>query len=845
MAAFIKHLSCDYLLLFVALNLLWGASNSIETSTRHTTASSAKVPTLFTPTLPTPENVADVTAQDQNETSITLKWDKVNNISTYFLLYDLHGNAKEERVDPSPYQTYVTHVVAFLSAGRKYHFRIITEYLGVNSTGFVFSAPTAPEDVEHVHVVTQSESSITLSWSKVGESTTYILHYGNHSTHIRADGSAVNPKSTVTYEVPSLAAGTKYNFTLFAVFGNVTSTGFTFDKATVPLMVTTVHVTERSDTGVTLMWETTELNWSYLLCIDGKNLTVAPNGSSNVSRSFTLRPGSEYRFTLVTLFSGLASTAYKGFVVTAINCANVSWHVTTSSIQGTVVGSFTNATASNGSSSHASPEGHHVSFRDLYPGATYEVSLEYRKNSAHFLQCQLKLTTVPPDLTAQCEYRKSGYSVFIVWDKPDGLWTAVEVNVSGQTHRVQGMKERHIEIGGFQPARTYAVSLASLSGSARKSKAYVFQCPTDPRGVIAGSVISVLLFGALVGLAIFVLTKRRTSTRKKRSSSVGSGTVSTKKSNSRDVPLAAFPDHFYKLSMDKNRGFSEEYEGLAVIGLEHTQNAALVPENMEKNRFTNVLPYDWSRVKLQTTNGNSDYINASYMPGYNSSREYIATQGPLPSTVGDFWRMIWELRVNAIVMVTNCTEGRWTKCEHYWPAHNETCLHQGLMITTASEQQETNWTLREFRVKHKSSTEERTVKHFHFTAWPDHGVPQCTDVLIQFRGLIRRHMETNGSRTPTVVHCSAGVGRTGTIIALDVLLQQLHRDKEVGINTFVHNMRLRRPHMVQTESQYVFLHRCIMDCLESQGGTDESIYQNADLIYANATALREFSKTAV
>ncbi|KAM9773745.1 receptor-type tyrosine-protein phosphatase H isoform 1-T1 [Syngnathus typhle] len=839
MAAFIKHLSCDYLLLFIALNLLWGASNSIETSTRHTTASSAKVPTLSTPTLPTPENVADVTAQDQNETSITLKWDKVNNISTYFLLYDLHGNAKEERVDPSPYQTYVTHVVAFLSAGRKYHFRIITEYLGVNSTGFVFSAPTAPRNAKGFKSIQRNTSSITLQWDKM-DNVNYTILFN----HIEEDVGPTEAER-VTRTIARLTSGTEYAFTLFVVFENVRSSGNKLTAVTVPSMVTTVHVTERSDTGVTLMWETTELNWSYLLCIDGKNVTVAPNGSPNVSRSFTLPPGSEYRFTLVTLFSGLASTAYKGFVVTAIDCTNVSWHVTTSSIRGTVVGSFTNATASNGSSSHASPEGHHVSFRDLYPGATYEVSLEYRKNSAHFLQCQLKLTTVPPDLTAQCEYRKSGYSVFIVWDKPDGLWTAVEVNVSGQTHRVQGMKERHIEIGGFQPARTYAVSLASLSGSARKSKAYVFQCPTDPRGVIAGSVISVLLFGALVGLAIFVLTKRRTSTRKKRSSSVGSGTVSTKKSNSRDVPLAEFPDHFYKLSMDKNRGFSEEYEGLAAIGLEHTQNAALVPENMEKNRFTNVLPYDWSRVKLQTTNGNSDYINASYMPGYNSSREYIATQGPLPSTVGDFWRMIWELRVNAIVMVTNCTEGRWTKCEHYWPAHNETCLHQGLMITTAFEQQETNWTLREFRVKHKSRTEERTVKHFHFTAWPDHGVPQCTDVLIQFRRLIRRHMETNRSRTPTVVHCSAGVGRTGTIIALDVLLQQLHRDKEVGINTFVHNMRLRRPHMVQTESQYVFLHRCIMDCLESRGGADESIYQNADLIYANATALREFSKTAV
>ncbi|XP_077594624.1 receptor-type tyrosine-protein phosphatase H-like isoform X3 [Stigmatopora nigra] len=244
-------------------------------------------------------------------------------------------------------------------------------------------------------------------------------------------------------------------------------------------------------------------------------------------------------------------------------------------------------------------------------------------------------------------------------------------------------------------------------------------------------------------------------------------------SGCREISLADFPSHVEKLSRNQNRGFSDEYESLALVGIEHTQDAALLDENMEKNRFTNVLPYDRSRVKL---GGNLDYINASYMAGFNSPREYIATQGPLPSTVSDFWKMIWEQKVNTVVMVTNCKEGI-----------------------------------------RKNSSEERTVKHFHFTAWPDHGVPHCTDVLIQFRGLIRQHMDASRTKAPAVVHCSAGVGRTGTLIALDILLQQLHRDKEVSINALVHNMRMRRPHMVQTESQYVFLHQCIMDYLKSQG----------------------------
>uniref|UniRef100_A0A673AXJ9 protein-tyrosine-phosphatase n=1 Tax=Sphaeramia orbicularis TaxID=375764 RepID=A0A673AXJ9_9TELE len=223
--------------------------------------------------------------------------------------------------------------------------------------------------------------------------------------------------------------------------------------------------------------------------------------------------------------------------------------------------------------------------------------------------------------------------------------------------------------------------------------------------------------------------------------------------------------------------------------------------------------------------------------GYNSNREYIATQGPLPSTVNDFWKMIWEQRVKGIVMVTNCTEGGKTKCEQYWPADKQPIFHGQLTITLSSEQQETNWTLREFKLKH--SSEERTVKHFHFTAWPDHGVPQGTEVLVQFRGLVRSHIRAEAAGTPTVVHCSAGVGRTGTIIALDVLLQQLEKEKAVDINGFVYKMRLSRSHMVQTESQYIFLHQCIMDILQTNDTSNENIYENADMIYANATALRE------
>ncbi|TNN80604.1 Receptor-type tyrosine-protein phosphatase eta [Liparis tanakae] len=442
----------------------------------------------------------------------------------------------------------------------------------------------------------------------------------------------------------------------------------------------------------------------------------------------------------------------------------------------------------------------------------------------------------PPSLRARCEYWDAGYSVFIAWDQPAGVWTSVEVNVTGQSYQVPEYEERHFIIPGFQPANSYEVSLSSLSGTRRSFEPFVFSCLTDPRGVIAGAVFAVGIFCLLICLAVFIYFKRPGIISRK--SAINGGSRESNK-KSKPISVAKFPDHFYQLAMDENKGFTEEYESFIPVGTEQTREAALLPQNKARNRFNNVLPYDWSRVKLSASDPSqtSDYINACYMPGYSNNREYIATQGPLPATVNDFWRMIWEESVKGIIMVTNCTEGGRTKCERYWPADGKPSSFGELLVTMRSEQQEPEWTLREFRMKHGSYSEEHTVRHFHFTAWPDHGVPQGTEALIRFRGLVRQHIERDGAEAPTVVHCSAGVGRTGTIIALDVLLQQLERERAVGINSFVHQMRLSRPHMVQTESQYVFLHQCVMDRLQPDE-KEENIYENADMIYANATALQ-------
>eukprot|EP00066_Takifugu_rubripes_P012307 XP_011601573.1 PREDICTED: receptor-type tyrosine-protein phosphatase H isoform X1 [Takifugu rubripes] len=782
-----------------------------------------------------PPNVEDVQHINQNETSITLQWRKVNDLCSYILVY----NETNVTVSASDEEKVITDINGLTSATR-YSFRLFTVFENVTSSGISFSAATAPRNSNWFKSISQNESSITLQWEKVDGVLDYRLVFSREQINVSASVS----QEQVTHVVSRLTNGTKYSFSVFAVFENIQSSGTELTAATVPLTLAAVRVTERTVSSVTLEWNVdVGKKWIYILHFNGKNIILKPTTNNVLSCTLSsLQPGTEYTFSVVTKFFELHSKAYEDFTVTAIDCSVVNWHVTDSSIQGEVGGLFSNATAANKSETHVSPGGSNVSFTGLYPGATYRITLMYEKNSYFFHQCTHNLTIIPPVLSGHCEHWGGGYSVQIVWNKPPGVWTAVEVNVSGRTLWTGEQGEQHVTVSGFQPATAYQVSLAALSGAVRRPEPFVFLCHTDPRGVIAGSVIAVLIVGVLLCIAAFVYYKRPDIISRRK---FYSGAAEQLNKKPKAISAVKFATHFHRLSENEYMGFSEEYENLSPVGRDQTQKVALLPENKSKNRFVNILPYDWCRVKLSKSSPTaSDYINASYMPGYNSKREYIATQGPLSSTLNDFWQMVWEQRVNGIVMVTNCTEKGRAKCEEYWPPFSKPCLYGELLVTTTSEQEESNWTLREFTVKHRDTCEECRVKHFHFTVWPDHGVPLNTEILIQFRGLVRQHIERQASSAPTVVHCSAGVGRTGTIIALDVLLQQLQNQKAVGINDFVHRMRLHRSNMVQTESQYIFLHQCIMDCLPSDKKTEESMYANADIIYVNATALKELHSNA-
>ncbi|XP_053396964.1 receptor-type tyrosine-protein phosphatase O-like [Mercenaria mercenaria] len=227
-----------------------------------------------------------------------------------------------------------------------------------------------------------------------------------------------------------------------------------------------------------------------------------------------------------------------------------------------------------------------------------------------------------------------------------------------------------------------------------------------------------------------------------------------------------------------------------------------------KNRYKNILPFDHSRVKLRSSDGmeGSDYINANYIPGYNSRREYIATQG---ATFDDFWRMIWKQNVDTIVMLTKLMEEGRHKCDEYWPDLGEHAFYGDLVLSLQSESNLSDYTIKIFEVKMKE--ERKTVRHFSYLKWPEKGCPETPKLLLEFVKAVRQYTnpEKRTSTGPTVVHCSAGVGRTGTFIAVDYLLQHIKDHDEVDIFSLVLEMRNHRLSMVQTEDQYVYIHDCL------------------------------------
>ncbi|XP_076999037.1 tyrosine-protein phosphatase non-receptor type 13 isoform X10 [Tamandua tetradactyla] len=241
-------------------------------------------------------------------------------------------------------------------------------------------------------------------------------------------------------------------------------------------------------------------------------------------------------------------------------------------------------------------------------------------------------------------------------------------------------------------------------------------------------------------------------------------------------------------------------------------------ENRRKNRYKNILPYDATRVPLGDEGG---YINASYIkiPVGKEEFVYIACQGPLPTTVGDFWQMVWEQKSTVIAMMTQEVEGEKIKCQRYWPniLGKTTMVSDRLRLALVQMQQLKGFVLRALTLEDIQTGEVRTVSHLNFTAWPDHDTPSQPDELLTFISYMR-HVHKAG---PIITHCSAGIGRSGTLICIDAVLGLINQDIEFDISDLVRCMRLQRHGMVQTEDQYIFCYQVILYVLTRLQAAEE------------------------
>ncbi|NXC44541.1 PTPRJ phosphatase, partial [Penelope pileata] len=776
-----------------------------------------------------PSPVRDLKAEYVGVTSVNLTWVENDTASDSFTY-------RIEVINATSISNMTSNVteceITGLIPGTLYNFTVFavaadgqTEGEGASISLYTQPGPVLNFSVAF-SVVTSGVTTVTLSWTvkdTASDSYTYRIEVAN--------GTFVsNTVSNVTEcEITGLIPGTLYNFTVFAVAadGQTEGEGASISLYTLPSSVNSFQCEAVANTSyLMLKWDCPYGGYS------GFKIKIFNDTWSREQESvFCVREGSEemfktapldyfktYNVTVTTVSEGTSSLPAQKTCQTSITDPPAP-------SQAPLVTAVTHNSLSVEFSDFESVNG---------PLKAYAVMILTEAEGCWPSKSDLNYTY--NDFKQKMTANYVTYVIDIEDGKPPSFHSQNGLNIVdvGKGDTTYGY-----ENGPLTPLHSYRASVAgftninfTVANVIMGEQSYVsfspcsevVSLPQDP-GVIAGAVIGCLLaILAVVAIGGYIFWRRRR--KDKRNTEVSFSPIKSKM-----IKVENFESYFKKQQADSNCGFAEEYEELKSAGVHQPKFAAEIPENRGKNRYNNVLPYDISRVKLSNpSSATDDYINANYMPGYSSKKAFIAAQGPLPNTIEDFWRMIWEKNIYSIVMLTKCVEQARTKCEQYWP-DKQPKSYGDVIVTMVSEVVLPEWTIRDFNVENASTLESRTVRQFHFTSWPDHGVPETTDLLINFRHLVHEYSSQNPIDSPALVHCSAGVGRTGTFIAIDRLIQQIEMENTVDVYGVVYDLRMHRPLMVQTEDQYVFLNQCVMDIIKSQKD------KKTDLIYQNTTAM--------
>uniref|UniRef100_A0A8D0HRH7 Tyrosine-protein phosphatase non-receptor type n=1 Tax=Sphenodon punctatus TaxID=8508 RepID=A0A8D0HRH7_SPHPU len=267
--------------------------------------------------------------------------------------------------------------------------------------------------------------------------------------------------------------------------------------------------------------------------------------------------------------------------------------------------------------------------------------------------------------------------------------------------------------------------------------------------------------------------------------------------------------------LDQASSWSSIYQDIRHEASDFPCKVAKLPRNKTRNRYRDVSPFDHSRIKLQQ--GDNDYINASLIKMEEAQRSYILTQGPLPNTCGHFWEMVWEQKSRGVVMLNRVMEKGSIKCAQYWPPKEEKEMlfeETNLKLTLISEDIKSYYTVRQLELENLTTQETREILHFHYTTWPDFGVPESPASFLNFLFKVRESGSLNTDHGPIVVHCSAGIWRSGTFCLADTCLLLMDNRKDpssVNIKHVLLDMRKYRMGLIQTADQLRFSYLAVIE----------------------------------